>query len=484
MGRALWIASAAIFTSLLLYLAFIGHRERLVRVASRVPVALESLTALVDGLSLPPKDNKPSTGGQTSPSQTPGLTPSKRPLETVSADKPGKLGQAADPKVISQNASGAKVSMSDVEYNNDGEFILTGQAKPGVRLDFSISGEVVAQKYAGADGNWRLTVPKNVGPGQHQLEISLPQPTGEGKMVVVLPFVKARPEEIAALVRAKKVVANLNRQQSPNIGPTDRPTVTASNPVNNASSVDRAKKADDKNSPVPVTAGKTPLNGASKLAELARSQTVGSDAGPLTGILPQLLLRDGPALVNPKVLQAEGKKNQVQPSEQKIEKSPSGSRILAKPGGGPELVSPRQEITETKKTPTPPPDKPLARQAKAVDRKAASPSIDNKREMDKKSKMSSVSGASAVKKLPYTGGRKVSVRAGRGLLVVQPGNTLWDLAISIYGSGLYYDKLYRANRGKIANPQLIYPGQIIYAPDANPPTSIAPLSPPQWIPPE
>src|SRR5260221_11547089 len=67
-----------------------------------------------------------------------------------------------------------------------------------------------------------------------------------------------------------------------------------------------------------------------------------------------------------------------------------------------------------------------------------------------------------------------SVAAADGKVVVQPGNSLWRLARQTYGSGLRYTVIYQANKEKIANPDLIYPGQIFQLPTGGDPKSVAP----------
>ncbi len=57
-----------------------------------------------------------------------------------------------------------------------------------------------------------------------------------------------------------------------------------------------------------------------------------------------------------------------------------------------------------------------------------------------------------------------SVAAADGKIVVQPGNSLWRLARQTYGSGLRYTVIYEANKQKIGDPNLIYPGQIFVLP--------------------
>lgn len=51
---------------------------------------------------------------------------------------------------------------------------------------------------------------------------------------------------------------------------------------------------------------------------------------------------------------------------------------------------------------------------------------------------------------------------------VQPGNSLWVIATGQYGvgAGLKYHQIFAANRDKIRDPDLIYPGQVFVLPEA------------------
>lgn len=44
------------------------------------------------------------------------------------------------------------------------------------------------------------------------------------------------------------------------------------------------------------------------------------------------------------------------------------------------------------------------------------------------------------------------------------GDCLWNIAKKFYGNGSQYTKIYDANRDKIRNPNLIYPGQVLTIP--------------------
>lgn len=49
-------------------------------------------------------------------------------------------------------------------------------------------------------------------------------------------------------------------------------------------------------------------------------------------------------------------------------------------------------------------------------------------------------------------------------ITVQPGFTLWAIARETYGDGVLYVQVFEANRDKIKDPDLIYPGQVFTVP--------------------
>jgi nucleoid-associated protein YgaU len=49
-------------------------------------------------------------------------------------------------------------------------------------------------------------------------------------------------------------------------------------------------------------------------------------------------------------------------------------------------------------------------------------------------------------------------------ITIKPGNSLWALSRELYGAGRNYLTLLNANKDKIADPKLIYPGQVLAAP--------------------
>lgn len=53
------------------------------------------------------------------------------------------------------------------------------------------------------------------------------------------------------------------------------------------------------------------------------------------------------------------------------------------------------------------------------------------------------------------------------IITVQPGATLWAIARDSLGKGAMYVQVFDANRDKIRNPDLIYPGQVFTVPSGN-----------------
>jgi len=63
---------------------------------------------------------------------------------------------------------------------------------------------------------------------------------------------------------------------------------------------------------------------------------------------------------------------------------------------------------------------------------------------------------------------RVTARSGGAIrsVTIQPGNTLWGISRERYGEGIQYVRIFEANRERIRDPDLIYPGQIFALPDS------------------
>ncbi|MCC7321637.1 MAG: LysM peptidoglycan-binding domain-containing protein [Rubellimicrobium sp.] len=61
--------------------------------------------------------------------------------------------------------------------------------------------------------------------------------------------------------------------------------------------------------------------------------------------------------------------------------------------------------------------------------------------------------------------REATSAAGVAVRTVQPGHSLWRIARERYGQGILYVEVFEANRDRIRDPDLIYPGQVFLLPD-------------------
>lgn len=58
----------------------------------------------------------------------------------------------------------------------------------------------------------------------------------------------------------------------------------------------------------------------------------------------------------------------------------------------------------------------------------------------------------------------VILPAGDRFYLVMPGDNLWKISHKFYGNGIYWQKIFAANKDKIANPNLIRPFQKLLIP--------------------
>jgi hypothetical protein len=68
---------------------------------------------------------------------------------------------------------------------------------------------------------------------------------------------------------------------------------------------------------------------------------------------------------------------------------------------------------------------------------------------------------------PFQRADPKEIDSGTLLVVVQPGNSLWRLARRTLGEGTRYTVIFQANKDRIGDPDLIYPGQVFEVPRTN-----------------
>lgn len=68
---------------------------------------------------------------------------------------------------------------------------------------------------------------------------------------------------------------------------------------------------------------------------------------------------------------------------------------------------------------------------------------------------------------PFSRAEDLQTMAEGTFVLVQPGNSLWRIARRLYGSGFSYTQIFQANKERIIDPDLIYPGQVFEIPSVN-----------------
>ena len=75
---------------------------------------------------------------------------------------------------------------------------------------------------------------------------------------------------------------------------------------------------------------------------------------------------------------------------------------------------------------------------------------------------------------PFDRDQALDASLATGHVVVKPGNSLWKIARRLYGSGIRYTLIFRANENQIRDPDLIYPGQLFLLPKSQSEAANAP----------
>lgn len=91
-------------------------------------------------------------------------------------------------------------------------------------------------------------------------------------------------------------------------------------------------------------------------------------------------------------------------------------------------------------------------------------SIKLKQYRDYGTKICKIKFASSKPKAAVTPARPADTAPAAKSYTVVKGDCLWNIAKKFYGNGSKYTTIYNANQGKIKNPNLIYPGQVLTIP--------------------
>ena len=64
-------------------------------------------------------------------------------------------------------------------------------------------------------------------------------------------------------------------------------------------------------------------------------------------------------------------------------------------------------------------------------------------------------------------GQGAEVKKSLPVVIIRKGDNLWRISRRLYGEGVRYTTIYKANQEQIRNPDLIYPGQVFLTPEGD-----------------
>ncbi|SDI01303.1 LysM peptidoglycan-binding domain-containing protein [Lutimaribacter saemankumensis] len=358
-------------------------------------------------------------------SQSDSTTTQAAPAPTVTPDQdtPATATQTdsaepAAPQDTAQAATPEPPRFALVRVESDGFAQVAGTATPGGRVELLLEGEVVGEATAGADGSFAAL-------------IDLP------------------PSDTPRMMRLRVAVDGGNVDSDEEV--IIAPTAAASEPVV-ASSAPQQPTAQPPVAQAPAT------------QEQPAEQTAQVDPDDAQPTAPAVLISDAQGV---RVLQPSANADAASPEVMSsvaidaITYSESGDVELAgrSPGEGfVRVYLDNAPVTTSRIAP----DGSWRTDLPEVDSGVYTLRVDQvSAEGDVVSRVETPFKREDAKALAAAGASEQgSVRA----ITVQPGNTLWAIARDRYGEGTAFLKVFEANRDRIRDPDLIYPGQVFDLP--------------------
>ncbi|MGE0004143.1 MAG: LysM peptidoglycan-binding domain-containing protein [Parvibaculaceae bacterium] len=317
-----------------------------------------------------------------------------------------------------QAARDIPLGLDAVDYNDKGDIIFSGRAKPGTAVRLYVDNRAVGDAMVDAGGRWTFAGKDIIAPGTHDLRADQIDKAGKVIARVELPFLRENAEAVAALNAGAEPEAELEAEPEKAEPPAASETQPEAEPpaqqpeTEQPSQTATAQPQAVTAEPEPEVAAGQPAPEPPARTAAAQPQTTTAEPAPQTAAAePEEQTASETAAAGSR--QASG----VEKTEAQVSAAAPGQPVAA--GDETEGAAAMAAADEA---------------AKAID----------------------------------------PGKPRSGKVVIQPGNNLWKLSRVIYGRGIDYTVIYQANRDQIRDPDRIYPGQIFAIPGAMPPETIDP----------
>ncbi|HWV51159.1 hypothetical protein [Pseudorhodoplanes sp.] len=457
------------------------------------------------------------------PSPAPEKSASRAITEANQALK--DLGDRLAPSAPATTDAGPSFDVARVEQ--DGEAVIAGRAAPGSSVELLVSGQVHDRTTADASGAF-VFVPKPLPPGSYDITLRATRPDGTvmvSKSAVAVTLRAKDAPAVATLSTPKAPVATpqvaspATPQSKPRDDVATKPAskdgeirIETIRPEDNGGLFVSGRAAPGAQVRLYMNDGYIATGTVSPEGRVSFSIRSGVRAGDYRIRLEQMNAAEtvvshvetpfrvtaSMAAVTPSAPQAPQAPQAPAASEstatpKQAELGPATKAAVASPAQSPSATNdktalvasgPSQVLSPSRSAATEPAPKavsepakaPVGESAKPV--QAASPAVPAGGPVVQRDKSdASVSQPSAQKPVTATSPVVPSTTRDRRDTVVVPsietklivrGDNLWRISHATYGLGQRYTLIFGANRDKIRNPHLIYPGQIFVLPNASP----------------
>ncbi len=399
-------------------------------------------------------DNVPAADGAQPAGATQPATEAPAPESTV---EPNVVAPSSEAAPAADTASAPAIAAEDaptfdtVRIEADGTALIAGHSLPGAVIQVLLGTEVVAETEADGRGNFVAFL--NVPPGAEPRVLSLVARVGEAEIASAQTIIVAPIEDSVAVATAESALAEAapasDSATIPVTTETAQPSTTEPTAASAAASATDAGVTSDPASAVPAADG------------------AAAPEAPAAESAPPVLLADASGI---KVIQPGG---EADPELAKavaldtITYDSDGNVVLAGRAQGNDSIQiylDNSSIASASVSPdgswqTTLPEVDSGVYTLRIDEVSQDGQVVSRIETPfKREEAEKV--AEVLQEEIANPEFQVAMRT------VQPGNTLWAIARERYGEGIMYVMVFEANRDRIRNPDLIYPGQVFVLPTA------------------
>jgi nucleoid-associated protein YgaU len=367
------------------------------------------------------------------------------------------------------------LALETVDYNDDGDIVFSGRADPGSLVRIHVDNRLVGETTADADGRWAFAGGNEIAAGRHTLRADLMGADGNVAGRIILPFVRADGREVAALVEARRGAVV---QRVPEVAPeADAPAPAEAEAEPEAPVVaEEVAPGPEPEAPAVVDVAPEPEPEAPVVAEIVATEPEPEAPVVAEEVAPEP--EPEAPVVAEEVAPEPEPEAPVVAEEVAPEPEPEAPVVAEEVVPEPEPEAP---VVAEEVVPEPEPEAPMVAEVVAPEPEPET-ALDDQAVPEPDGRVVAVESESiepgdtepAVVETAAKDGEPKVAAARPGHVVIQPGNNLWRISRVIYGRGIEYTAIYEANRDKISDPDLIYPGQIFATPGVNPPQEIDP----------